>query len=218
MTQVHPIIFEQIPELSTLRSGYPAINTFLFDMDGTLFDTEKFHALALKEMGKKYRITPPLSESEIYELMVGKADHLLFDIIKDWPGFPKYWTSEEFIKEKNSLLLDLLKNTSSEIFFPSEMKRLLNEIHQSGHQLGLVTSSEKIITIELLKIADLKNIFHLVLTRDDCPKVKPDPWPYLEAMRLLKSESHMTLIFEDSFVGIEAARNSQAHVIKAMWY
>ena len=218
MTQVHPIIFGQIPELLTLRAGFPSVETFLFDMDGTLFDTEKFHALALRGLGNKFSINPPLSESEVYELMVGKADHLLFEIIKDWPGFPPDWTALDFVREKNNLLISILKNTDADSFFRPAMQKLLQEIRQSNLNLGLVTSSEKIVTLELLKIAGLEQTFNLILTRDDCPKVKPDPWPYVEAMRLLKTDYEKVLIFEDSLVGIEAARNSKAHVIKAKWY
>lgn len=218
MTQVHPIIFSNIPDLLTLKAGFPGVETFLFDMDGTLFDTEKFHALALKEIGTKYSIQSPLSESEVYELMVGKADHLLFDIIKDWPGFPSNWTPHDFVREKNNQLLKVLKNINAGLFFRPSMQVLINEIKQSHFNIGLVTSSEKIVTLELLKIAGLEHTFQIVLTRDDCPKVKPDPWPYIEAMRLLNTDHEKVLIFEDSLVGIEAARSSKAHVIKAQWY
>jgi HAD superfamily hydrolase (TIGR01509 family) len=84
--------------------------------------------------------------------------------------------------------------------------------------MALVTSSEKVVTDELLKISGLDHFFHLILTRDDCPKHKPDPWPYLKAVELSKLQQHQIIIFEDSTVGLEAAISSAHHVIKVEWY
>jgi beta-phosphoglucomutase len=208
----------RIPDLNEIRADLPNLKALFFDMDGTLFNTEGLHADALFMMAKKYQIIPPLPQNEVYQLMVGKADHLLFDIIKDWEGVPKHWDSGVFIQEKNKNFIQILKEKSVDSFYSLKVGELIKEAAQNKMFLGLITSSEKIITQELLKLTGLNHFFNLVLTRDDCLKHKPDPWPYLKALELSGHEKHEVVIFEDSSVGLEAAIRSGTHVIKVEWY
>lgn len=218
MTTTHPLAFKEVPSFSTLMSTFPGITTFLFDMDGTLFDTEKYHTLAMQSIGEKYKIIPPLSPMEVHQLMMGKADHLVFDIVKDWPGFPKEWTAKEFVDEKNKNLLHILEKVDGAKYLSPKLLQMMNEAKASKINIGLVTSSEKVVTKELLRLSGLKEFFSYILTRDDSLRVKPDPWPYEKAMKHFECDPSETLIFEDSTVGITAASASGAHVVKAEWY
>lgn len=218
MSQPHPIPFTVIPTLSTLREGFPGIRGLLFDMDGTLFDTERFHTRAFMEMGKDHRITPPHPLPMVHEMLVGKADHLIYEVIKEWPGFPRHWSAQNFVETKTNKLLDLISSVSPDAYFPAELRSLLHEARQDGIYLAVVTSSEKVITEKLLDIAGITSLFQLVLTRDDCPHHKPDPWPYRKALEVAGLHPHEAIIFEDSQVGITAARASGAHVVKVEWH
>ena len=218
MTHPHPLSMKTVPDLTTLKAGFPGVKTLLFDMDGTLFDTEKYHTMALQCIGRDQKIQPPLGPKELHELMMGKADHLLFDLIKEWPGFPPHWDVRTFVNEKSRYLLEILNKVDATTYLSPAIISLLNEAKKDGLQIGLVTSSEKIITNELLKFTKLDNFFNYVLTRDDSLKVKPDPWPYLKAMGHFNAQPETTLVFEDSLVGLEAARGAGAHLIKAEWY
>jgi HAD superfamily hydrolase (TIGR01509 family) len=213
-----PIPFKKVPTLSELKAGFPSLKALFFDMDGTLFNTESIHAEAMFLIAKKYKIRPPFSPEAVHELMMGKADHLVFEIIKDWEGVPREWTAEDFIAQKNANVIELLRNVEQSTYFAKEVSELLNEARKAGLFIALVTSSEKVVTEELLKIAKLDTFFDYVLTRDDTPHVKPDPWPYLKARSVSGFEIFETLIFEDSNVGLEAATTSGAHVIKVEWY
>lgn len=210
--------FKTVPTIEHIRKEYPLVKALLFDMDGTLFDTEKIHAQALINLASFYKITPPLEMEPLYELMVGKADHLLFEIIKSWEGIPSHWDSQAFILEKNFHLLELLRTIPAESYFAKPVQFLLNEAKTQQFFLGLVTSSEKIITDYLLSQTGLNNYFHLTLTRDDCLKHKPDPFPYLKAQEICGLNSDEIIIFEDSQVGLQAAKASGAKVIKVEWY
>ncbi len=218
MKEQNQTVHKLVPSLKALKTDYPDLKTVLFDMDGTLFNTEKYHVKALLQMANELNLKPPYTPQEVYELMVGKADHLLFEIIKNWPGVPSTWTPEIFIQNKNQKLLEIFQFVSPEEYFLRDLKHLINDIQVNNIQLGLVTSSEKIITLELLKQTQLEKDFNYILTRDDSLKVKPDPWPYIHTMTHFKTEPSHTIIFEDSKVGLEAARNSGAHAIKAEWY
>ena len=218
MTHVHPIAMKTVPDLAALNAGFPGLKTLLFDMDGTLFDTEKYHTLALQSIGQDQKIIPPFGPEKVHQLMMGKADHLLFELIRDWPGFPSSWSVSTFVSEKNRYLLKILENLSGASYLSDAIVGLLEEANASGLQVGLVTSSEKVVTLELLRITKLQSSFAYVLTRDDSLKVKPDPWPYVKAMEFFGAQPETTVIFEDSHVGLESARAAGAHLIKAEWY
>jgi HAD superfamily hydrolase (TIGR01509 family) len=213
-----PIPFKKVPTLNELKGGFPSLKALFFDMDGTIFNTEAIHAEGMLIMARKYHIRPPYSPEAVHGLMMGKADHLVFEIIKDWEGVPKNWTAQDFIDEKNANVIELLKATDQKTYFTPEMMTLLKDAREAGYYLALVTSSEKVVTNELLKIAGLDTFFNLVLTRDDCPLHKPDPWPYHKAREISGFDAFETMIFEDSNVGLEAALASGSHVIKAEWY
>lgn len=212
------ISFQSIPTLKMLKEAYPGVRSLLFDMDGTLFNTETYHAEALILMAKKYDIRPPHSPDVVHQMMVGKADHLVFDLIKTWPGVPTEWTAQDFILDKNKYLIELLTRVEPSQYFPDLTHTLLKEAMKQDLFLGLVTSSEKVITEKLLQMANVKDYFKLILTRDDCPHHKPHPWPYLKAMDISGFNQKETLIFEDSGVGISAAQDAGAHVIKVEWF
>ncbi|MFP5385254.1 MAG: HAD family hydrolase [Bacteriovoracia bacterium] len=213
-----PLPFQTVPTLTDLKYGFPEVKSFFFDMDGTLFNTESIHADAMMTIAKKFKIRPPHSPEVVHELMMGKADHLVFEIIKDWEGVPRHWTATDFINEKNENVIELLKQTEVSSYFAPAVLELLKEARKEGHYLALVTSSEKVITEELLNLTRIREFFDLILTRDDCPSHKPDPWPYLKAMEISGNDRSEVLIFEDSHVGLEAATLTGSHVIKVEWY
>jgi HAD superfamily hydrolase (TIGR01509 family) len=218
MTTVHPLIFSKIPNLSEIRAAFPGIKALFFDMDGTLFDTEKYHIAAMVKIGKTHKIIPPYGPEEVHNLMVGRADHLVFEIIKYWENFPKHWSVRDFVDEKNKFFLESLKDVSSSTYYSPKIHLLILDARAAGLKIALVTSSEKAVTQALLKISGVAPFFDLILTRDDCPKHKPDPWPYLEAQRFFGLEPKEALIFEDSEVGFQAASESGSHAAKVTWY
>ena len=210
--------FKTIPDLPLLLAGFPGIRGIFFDMDGTLFNTEAYHTEALIKIGLEQKIRPPYAPEKVHELMMGKADYLVYEIVKSWEGFPTHWGAEEFNNEKNKNLLQILSKTNAAEYFPLDTLSLLKEIKDQKIFVGLVTSSEKVITQKLLSFAGIENFFDLVLTRDDCPEHKPKPWPYLKAIELSQFLPQETLIFEDSNVGLASATASGAHVIKVEWF
>lgn len=218
MANAHPMILTRIPTLKVLKETYPTLKALFFDMDGTLLDSEKYHTQAFLKIGRDYKIVPPHSPEVIHGLLVGRADHLVYEVVKHWPGFPKDWSARDFVNEKNNNLLSILKSVPVDAFLPSAIVSLLAETKNAGMTLALITSSERVVTEELLRMGNVDHYFSLVITRDDVPKHKPDPLPYLKALELTGHEASEVMIFEDSEVGVEAAKGSGAHVIRADWH
>lgn len=148
---------------------------------------------------------------------MGKADHLVYDIIHLWPGFPAELSLERFIKEKNDLLISLIPQYKDQMLHPS-MQLIFTEAMERKLPFALVTSSEKVVTHRMLEEMKIKNYFEFILTRDDCPLHKPHPWPYLKAVERLGLKSHEVIVFEDSQVGMEAALAAKCPTVQAAWY
>jgi len=125
-----------VPAINDIKRDLPDVKAFFFDMDGTLFNTENVHADALFMMAKKYQIIPPIAYDKVYELMVGKADHLLFEIIKDWEGVPRHWDSSFFINEKNDNFIKIIEKKSIESFFSPKVHEFLKEAYEEGMFMG----------------------------------------------------------------------------------
>ncbi len=211
-------ILKKIPTFEDLKNDYPSLKALFFDMDGTLFNTEPHHTKAFVKIGHDFEISPPHTLEEIHALLVGKADYLVYEIVKNWPGFPSSLTCEDFIELKNKNLFKILDQSDSEHFFSPSLNELILSAKRDKIYLALVTSSEKVITQKLLELANIHHHFDLLITRDDCPRHKPDPWPYLNALKLSGLKPHEVIIFEDSEVGLTSARGSGAHVIKVEWH
>ena len=80
--------------------------------------------------------------------------------------------------------------------------------------MALVTTASKDNVLEELRHFGLENDFDLVLAAEDIPNHKPDPQGFLMAMERFDIPPERTVIFEDSPVGIEAAKRSGASVMK----
>lgn len=205
-----------IPRLKEILGFYPQTRAFFFDMDGTLCDSEHLHAKSFAKMAQKYQINIPYPPEIVHQRLVGKADHLLFEEVKTWPGFPDHFSLDSFRDEKNKNLLDILDFPQQ--LLSQEMNILLNEIKDQNHILGLVTSSEKIITNKIIENSGIGHLFDFFITRDDVPKHKPDPYPYIKAIELSRMEANQCVIFEDSPVGLTAAKESGANYFWAQWF
>ncbi len=200
-------VLTSIPKLGTLLALFPTIKAIFFDMDGTLFPTEKHHALALREVLKEIGIEK--NWKDLMSDFAGDSDEQVHQKLSC--SIPL----DIFLKKKNRFCINFLR---SETLLKKEMRELLDECMKASLKLGLVTSSEKKVTTMLLEQEKVSPFFQLVLTREDTPLNKPDPMPYLKAMEALGVSTSESLIIEDSPAGLEAAQKSQAYFVQAKWF
>ena len=208
-------INKTIPNLAQLLSSYPHLKAIFFDMDGTLFDTEPLHALAIGKILEQNSHPIPLHELE--KQVIGLTDEQIHYDLSAQKYLGPEWNLRHFLDIKNQIMLQEIPSLSSQIF-PNKLNRLLQEIHSSQLFLGLVTSSEKIIADQMVSYFKVEQYFQLIITREDCHQHKPDPAPYLHAMKRAHVKQKDCLIFEDSKAGLAAAMGSGAHVHKVEWF
>jgi beta-phosphoglucomutase len=174
----------------------------IFDLDGTLFDTKDVNFLsyrtALAELG--YDLD--------YDFFCTECNGRLY---KDF--IPKIVTdiNEEILsnihKRKKELYLENLN--------AAKMNKHLFDIAtalKEEYALAVVTTASKKNTLEILEYYKKKDLFDLIITQEDIQNTKPDPEGFLKAMLIFNIKPENTIIFEDSNVGVEAAKRSNANV------
>lgn len=80
------------------------------------------------------------------------------------------------------------------------------------YYISIVTTASKKNTNDILNYFAVADFFDLVITQEDMINKKPDPEGFLMAMNHYNVSTENTIIFEDSDIGIEAARASKANV------
>ncbi len=201
----------KLPTLEWINKDFPQIEAIFFDMDGTLFPTEEYHARALCELLKPLSVE--LNWQDLCHEFAGMTDEQVLIELKKRNSLNI--DVKEFLKLKNEKFFSV---TTKKILLPDDLKKFIQEVSNKGLKLAIVTSSEKSVTDFLIEKEDIRKYFPLILTREDTSQNKPNPMPYLEAMKFYQVDASKVLIFEDSITGLEAAVSSKANVVKALWY
>ena len=202
-----------IEDLEDLKVPYKAI---LWDMDGTIMNTEALHAGATVKLLDLYNPTHTHNTASIEKLGYGEIDSIVLERLQEQSLLTDI-TLEKFLVEKNDWIMKLLDHDQHEKIFDPKVKKGMQELKEADIPQAVVTSSEKQITEKLLTYLGL-DYFNFVITRSDTKLNKPHPDPYLLACAKLKLDPKDTIVFEDSVVGAEAASAARANVFKAAWY
>lgn len=175
----------------------------IVDLDGTLFDTKdvNYHAYkdAIAPFG--YQI-----EYQYYCDFCNGRHYLDF--------LPQITTTDQDTLLK---MHKAKKKAYSKHLDKAVLNQGLVDIIRSlrgEYKTAVVTTASKENCYEILQQFDLVDLFDLILTHDDITKSKPDPEGFLKAMAHFESTPAETIIFEDSDVGLEAAKRSGAFYYK----
>lgn len=178
---------------------------FLFDMDGTLVNSEPLKGKALALACGYYGKRP---DYRIYQNVMGQdwssvTQHFFFEA-KISPELNEF--NQYFKRHYQALLEEQLTLTEG-------VKPYLKQLKEKGYKLGVVSSAASWMMTQILKQLELENSFDIVITQEDVSQHKPHPEAYLLALDKLNIEAKNTLVFEDSSAGIEAANLAGCDVI-----
>lgn len=190
------------------------LDLFLFDMDGTLLNTEFIHAQSIESL-----IAGKLDAKIIMERFKGMSDKAVFEVLSH--ELKIKIDPVQVIEQKNQELLKIIDHLTIdeiETVFPKSMKLFVDELKNNGKKVALVTASESVIAHALIDKLKLKEKLDLIVTYQTTHQSKPNPSPYLFALRYFQKHANECLIFEDSITGLEAASLTGATVIKASWF
>lgn len=173
---------------------------FIFDLDGVIVDTAKYHYLAWKKTAESLGIH--FSEVE-NEQLKGVSRVRSLEKILEWGGISL--PQEEFdavLVEKNEDYLSYIASMTAEEILP-EVPRVLNFLKGQGQPIALGSASKNARTI--LKQVGLLDMFDSIVDGTNVSNAKPDPEVFLQAAKGLKMDPKDCVVFEDSLAGIEAA-------------
>ena len=171
----------------------------IFDMDGTVFDSEKISFNVWQNVLNKYGYKIDIIK---YTSLMGRkhdaVDKLLMELYgKDFP-------LKKIRSEKDSAMLKYIYE--NEVPLKKGIKALFKFLHECNCMTALATSSKKDRIDGLFKKANIrKEEFDVLVCGEEVSKSKPDPEIFLKAAEKLDISPENCIVFEDSPVGIEAA-------------
>ncbi len=199
-------------------------DSFLFDMDGTIIQSEPFHALALQNILRAADLNIELSILE--KDFTGLPDPDVYQkVFKENCYGPiltnKISSENDFINQKNKVISEIIENipfTEFQKFLIPGLIDFLKIAKEDKLFCGLVSASEEPIIYLILKKAKILDLFDIITPRLKDKPNKPDPFPYLLTMARLGVSPKKTIIFEDSESGLKAANSSGvSKVIQIKW-
>ncbi|MDG2371456.1 MAG: beta-phosphoglucomutase [Flavobacteriaceae bacterium] len=180
----------------------------IFDLDGVIVDTAKFHFLAWKKISQKYGYE--LDETQNEKLKgISRSDSLI-NILK-WSN--KQISKIEFTKtleEKNIIYLNLIKNLTKEDTLPGVFK-ILSFLKKKGIKIALGSASKNSIIV--LNKLSLTKYFDVIIDGNDVVNSKPDPEVFIKGAKELGVSCEECIVFEDSEAGVKAARFAKMNVV-----
>lgn len=184
----------------------PRYDAVVFDLDGTLIDTESLCNAAGVEACAALGF--PVSEA-FFESLAGIDDRTRAQLIEEHVGATVELSA--FLEEWDRLCLERF---AEGIPLKAGVVELLERIAAAGIPLALATSSRRGPAEDKLRMAGLARHFRTVVTFDDVAAPKPAPDAYLLAAERLGVDPARTLAFEDSETGARAAHAAGMTVVQ----
>jgi len=173
---------------------------FIFDLDGVIVDTAKYHFLAWQKIASQLGIefTPEHNEE-----LKGVSRVRSLDIIL---ALGKIQASQEdkdkWLHQKNEDYLSYIENMDESEILPGVLNVL--EFIKEKQQLIALGSASKNARPILEKVKIL-HLFDAIVDGNDVTNAKPDPEVFLRAAQLVNAKNSDAIVFEDSVAGIQAA-------------
>lgn len=182
------------------------MKAFLFDLDGTLVDTEPLWCMALRSSLNE--MDCHLGEEETDELVYGRS---WLDIYADLlQRFPDKCSDRIALETRIDHHFGILKQ-AGDFALPSSLA-LLIRLAQDW-PVAIVSGSSRHMVGEWIDELGLQPHIHFYLGCDDYPIGKPDPSCYLMAAEKLSVTPADCLVFEDSSAGANAAKAAGMHCV-----
>ena len=173
---------------------------FIFDLDGVIVDTAKYHFVAWKSLANSLGID--FSHKQNEQLKGVSRKHSLEKILS-WGK--KTITQHEFqrlMEEKNTSYLAYISKMNASELLP-DVDRVLPFLIENDQYITLGSASKNARPI--LDKVKITAFFDAIVDGNDVAEAKPNPEVFLKAARLTDSKVKNCIVFEDSVAGIQAA-------------
>jgi pyrophosphatase PpaX len=185
----------------------PKLDTYLFDLDGTLIDS-------LELILNSYRHT----------LMMHRGAAPADEVWKAGIGTPLRTQLAPFAEDADEIerMVDTFRDYNfanhDQLIRPFPgIREAVSDLKNNGKALGIVTSKARKGTLRGLDTCGLTELFETIVAADDVDKHKPDPTPVLRALELLNADASSTVFIGDSRFDLAAGRDAGVLTAAALW-
>ncbi len=184
------------------------IKACIFDLDGVIVDTAKYHYLAWRRLANELGFD--FSENDNERLKgVSRMDSL--NILLEIGGVElDEVRKQELAKKKNEWYVELIADMDKTEILPGTTQ-FLTELQKTGIKIALGSASKNAKTI--LRRIGLIEMFDTIVDGTDISKAKPDPEVFLLGAKALNVDPNECVVFEDAVSGVEAALSAGMRVV-----
>ncbi|RPF54386.1 pyrophosphatase PpaX [Aquisalibacillus elongatus] len=182
-----------------------SIRTILFDLDGTLIDTNELIIESFKHTLKEH-LEEDYSREEILPFIGPPLQESLGKVKPD-----EVEAMVETYRKHNLENHDLYVKSYDGVF------ETLQELHDKGYKMAIVTTKIRKTAMKGLELTQLDQFFDVVIGLDDIEHAKPDPEPVLKGMNALGGEPETTIMIGDNSHDIHAGQNAGTKTAAVAW-
>ncbi|CAI9759497.1 unnamed protein product [Fraxinus pennsylvanica] len=175
------------------------IEAVLFDVDGTLCDSDPIHYYAFCEMLPEIGFNGgvPIDREFYIKHFAGKHNDEIASFL-----FPDdFERGVKFCEEKENMFRRLAEEKLKAV---DGLYKVIKWVEDRGLKRAAVTNAPKPNAEFMISTLGLSDFFHTVVLGSDCEHAKPFPDAYLKALEILNVSKDHTFVFEDSLSGIKA--------------
>lgn len=178
------------------------IKACLFDLDGVIVDTARYHYIAWRKIATELGFEFTLEHNE---RLKGVSRMQSLDILLEVGGISlSEKKKEELAKRKNEMYVSYILNMNHNEIFPGVID-FFNELRNKNIKIALGSASKNAgLILDRLKI---KEHFDAIIDGTVAKKAKPDPEVFLKGANAVGVHPTQCIVFEDAYAGIEAAIN-----------
>lgn len=176
---------------------------FIFDLDGVIVDTAKYHYLAWRKLANALGFEFTVEQNELFK---GVSRKRCLEILLEIGDIKA--SEEQFNKwlvEKNEDYLSLIEKMAESEILP-DVLRVLQFLKKHNIPIALGSASKNARPI--LEKVKLMDYFNAIVDGTQVTKAKPDPEVFLLAAAQMGVNPKECVVFEDAVAGIEAANNA----------
>jgi len=173
---------------------------FIFDLDGVIVDTAKYHYLAWRKLANELGFEFTKEQNELFK---GVSRKRCLEILLEIGN--REATKEEFdtwMVEKNVDYLAYIENMDASEILP-DVPKVLAFLKEQNIPIALGSASKNAQPI--LEKVGLLHYFDAIVDGNNVTKAKPDPEVFLLAAKQLGVNATDCVVFEDAVAGVEAA-------------
>jgi len=182
------------------------IRAVIFDMDGVLINSEPLWKIAEKEVFSSMGVNVTDELVHITSALTAQ------EVCAFW--YERYpWQGKTFDQVEDDVVarvIELIGENDTKI--PGVIE-ILDFCKSKGLKIGLASNSSHDLIEVVLEKVGIKHYFDFISSAQDVERGKPDPAVYLYAAMKLGVDPKECLVFEDSIIGVTAAKNAGMFVI-----